>query len=452
MKKSPADSRIFASMPVSRLFWYCVLPGCVSMASHALYVLIDGMFVGSCMGHESLAAISLMWPLLSVCFALADMIGVGSSVQMGLLLGRGLGNRASVTFSFSVGLIIALGIFAGVAGYFGTDAYLAALGTSPETAALSTVYVRVYCYTAPLVVLFFASLSYLRVCGRQKFAMWVNVGVSLLNLLLDYIFIVKLRCGIWSASFTTCASFCVGAVISMWPFLRGRTELKFIPALIPLKQFLRMLANGSSFFFTSLSHSFLMLVVNALLLHLGGTTAVAATAAVMYIDSVVMMLLVGMNEAMQPALSYCYGAKLYERVLKIAKRLILSSVTVSLVALALMEAGRSYIVPLYAKEGDLEFITLGVTCISLIALSYVAGWVRILADNFLTAIDSPLWSFLCSVLSTVALPLLGLALLVPGFGVRGVWLTPLFSALTGGIFALWAMRRLWLSRGHELKF
>lgn len=75
-------------MPVARLFWHLVLPGSVSRVAFALYIVFDGMFVGHCMGHDALAAITMMWPLIAIFFAVSDMISTGSSVQISVYLGK----------------------------------------------------------------------------------------------------------------------------------------------------------------------------------------------------------------------------------------------------------------------------------------------------------------------------------------------------------------------------
>ncbi len=438
-------SEIFETMSVPRLFWACVLPGSVSMAAGALYVVVDGMFVGHYMGSESLAAANMMWPLLGVVFALASMIGAGSSVQIAKYLGMHERHQASRTFSSSVALTLCLGVLMCVAGFLLTDPFLKLLGASEHTAALSSVYIRSYLLSGPLVCLYYAVNSYLRVCGLQKLSMWLNVFTSLLNLVLDYVFIVILREGIWCASFTTCVSLSLGAVIGMAPFVAGKTDLRLIKGFIPFSQLKRMLANGVPEFLEEVSVSFLMLIVNAALLRLGGTAAVAANAAVLYIGSVVMMMLDGMTNAMQPALSYCYGARLYGRVGQIAKWLLHSSAVFAVCACAVMELWGPFFISLYAQAGDDEFVRLGVLCIRLFSLSYLFIWAEITLRVFLTALESPGRAFVLSMCRSIVFPLGSLALCASVWGLEGIWgsaaVAALLSALLGARFA----RALWRS-------
>lgn len=437
------QSKIFETMSVARLFFYCVLPGTVSMAASALYIVIDGMFVGHYMGAQSMAAINLMWPLLGISFALADMVATGASVQMSMFLGNHDKHKASVTFSFCVKLMVLLSIFAGIFGYLLTPTFLRIIGADAQTTALGTEYVRQYCIFAPLVTLFFSVDNYLRICGKQKFSMWLNVAVSLLNLILDYIFIVQLRQGVWSASFTTCLALSFGTIIGMWPFIKGKLDVTFVKGVVPLKQFLRLITNGSTTLLNTVANSVLLLCINSVLLHLGGSVAVAATSAVMYIDSVVAMLLFGMPSALQPALSYCYGAKRIDRVIVIEKWVLGASAVVAILAFVLMQTCGSYLIPLYAKEGDIVFINLGMRCMTLFAFSYLTIWIETCLVELLQALESPIRSFIVSIGRMFVFPLLGLWFLSPWLGLDGVWLTAPFASVLSAILSIIVTVSLW---------
>lgn len=444
-------SELFENMPVGRLFAYCVLPGAVSMAVSALYVVVDGMFVGHYMGHESLAAANMMWPLLGVVFALAGMIGMGSSVQIAKFLGQRHHLRANRTFSFGVSLALALGVLMSVAGFVLTGPFLRLMGADDATIALSTSYVRSYLIFGPLVCLYFDVNSYLRICGLQKYSMYLGIFTSILNLILDYVFIVMLRQGIWSASFTTCLSMSIGAVMGIWPFVRGRTDLKFNFGFISKKQFVKLLMNGFPGFLEQSTFSFMMLIVNTKLLAFGGTAAVAANAAVMYIGSVVMMLLDGMIGALQPPLSYCYGARLMPRVSSIERWLLWVTGGFSLVVFILLETVGPYLIPLYAKTGDREFIELGELCILLLSFRYLFAWLEMALRGFLTALESPGRAFLLSVCNTFVFPVGFILLLSEIWQLKGIWLAPGVAAVFSGVLAVILSLGMWRQKSQAMQ-
>ena len=446
------SSSIFETMSVPKLFWHCVLPGSVSMLFASLYIVIDGMFVGYCMGPESLAAISLMWPLLAACFSVGDLITSGSCVQIGIYLGRHDIIKAGRIFTLCLTLILIFGVMAGSACYLFTDDFLILLGADAKTTALGISYTKSYCLFMPFVTVFYTLNGYLRLCGMQKYSMYLNIGVSILNLILDYVFIVYLRQGVWSASFTTCVAVTCGTVAGFIPFILKKTDLRFVLGTFSRRIFFRMLFNGSSTFLTTNSWSVLQLCFNTMLLQLGGALAVGATAAVMYLNSVISMLLFGMAQALQPALSYCFGAKLLDRVSAINKKILWTSGLFSAFSFTLLELFGDYVVPFYAQDGDEAFAHMMSNALAVIAISFLVNWVEICLDVFLTSLDSPLRSFIVSSCRTLIFPIAFLYILAPVWGLNGVWLSPTVAGIASAFVSIYAAISLWKERVKQFSY
>ena len=79
---------MFEKMQPTKLFIKCAIPAALSMIFSGIYSIADGIFVGRCIGADALAAVNLVMPLIMISFALAEMIAVGSSVQLAMLLGQ----------------------------------------------------------------------------------------------------------------------------------------------------------------------------------------------------------------------------------------------------------------------------------------------------------------------------------------------------------------------------
>ena len=85
-RKIMSYTELFSKTPPLKLFFLASLPGAVSMLASALYQTIDGIFVGQFLGPTAFAALNLAMPFVIINFALADLIGVGSSVLLFLSL------------------------------------------------------------------------------------------------------------------------------------------------------------------------------------------------------------------------------------------------------------------------------------------------------------------------------------------------------------------------------
>ena len=178
------DSKaLFANTPPGRLFWMAALPGSIGMLASALYQLIDGILVGQVLGETAFAAINLAMPFVIINFALADLIGVGSAVPIAVRLGQGEERAANNIFTCACLMIVGTGALIGTALFFAAPLLFRLLGAEPELAALATEYLRVYALLSPVTTIIFASDNYLRICGKIRMSMWLNILMSILTAL-----------------------------------------------------------------------------------------------------------------------------------------------------------------------------------------------------------------------------------------------------------------------------
>ena len=150
------EHKMFATLSPLKLFFRCALPSMAGMAVSSLYMVADGIFVGKFIGAGALAAINLVMPIIMISFALADMVAVGSSVQISIRLGQGKEKEACSVFSFSALFIAAISCLVGLAGYFGGAWAVRLMGAGADVLSAAVEYMRVYAVFAPCIMIFFA--------------------------------------------------------------------------------------------------------------------------------------------------------------------------------------------------------------------------------------------------------------------------------------------------------
>ena len=427
---------MFEKMQPTKLFIKCAIPATLSMIFSGIYSIADGIFVGRCIGADALAAVNLVMPLIMISFALAEMIAVGSSVQIAMLLGQKEKELADRTFSVCIKVILGISVIIGLIFFFLSKPILMLMGTEGMALQYSIEYIRVYAVFSPLIIVYFAADNYLRICGKQNYSMALNIATSVLNIVLDFLLLVVWKQGVWAAAFTSCISMALGTVMALCPFFRNKLELKFVKGWISAKQFVKLVANGSSEFFANIASSIFSFILNIVLLSIGGATAVAAMSVVMYVESIASMMISGMSDSMQPAISYCHGAGLKKRVYALEKRVLVSAAVLSLTACLLLRYGGAWVVPFFVKPGETELLTLSIHAMSLYALSYLVNWVDGCLSGYLTALGQAGRSFIVSIMGTLVLPLVGLAVLAPPLGLAGVCLMPLFAGVLSAVLSL----------------
>ncbi len=292
------SAALFAKTPPLKLFFIAALPGAVSMLASALYQLLDGAFVGHYLGETAFAALNLALPFVIVNFALADLIGVGSAVPIAVSLGRGEAGEADNIFTCSVVMIIVSGAGVGALLYALAPALMAAMGAEGEFAVLAAQYLRVYALCSPLTTIVFAVDNYLRICGYIRGSMWLNILMSALSGVLEYVFLGVLGFGIWGAACATCAGMLVCALIAFVPFLSGRAQLKFTRPRLSAAMIREIVGCGSPNFLNNIAGRVTSIVMNAILVRLGGETAVSVYGILMYVEGFILPLLYGMCDSL----------------------------------------------------------------------------------------------------------------------------------------------------------
>ena len=423
------DSEIFKRLPPTKLFFRCALPSMITMAFGALYQIADGLFVGRFIGEDALAAVNLIMPIIMMVFAFSSMVATGASVRISILLGENKREEASRVFTYSLKFIFLISCIIGALGLVFAEPFVRMLapGASEKAIEYGITYTRVYALFSPLMPIYHATDNYLRVCGKEQLSMWLSIGTQVLNIVLDVILIAFLGQGVWAAAFTSCIAMVIGAVISLWLFRGKRLDLYYERGKVSLSGFFGILINGSSEFFSNISMSVMSVVYNFFLLAYGGTTGVAAFSVIMYVDSFIGMLTFGMCDALQPAISYCYGASLMKKVKAIFKRIIIGSLVLSAASLLFMMFVGEYVAPLFVKPEDSELLAVSIVGMKLFSLSYVTGWVDMCFSSFFTSLERPMRSLITSFFGTLVFPIAFLFILSPIWKLNGVWLSAFFS-------------------------
>ena len=432
------ESEIFSNMPPAKLFLRCAVPSMITMVFGAVYQMADGLFVGRFIGEEALAAINLISPVIMIVFAVSNMIATGSSVRIAILLGEKKREEASRVFSFSIKVIMLISCALGILGLLLADPLLRLIAPGASETAISygVTYTRVYAAFAPLLLVYYATDNYLRLCGKANISMWVAVISQGLNVVLDTIMIVLLGQGVWAAAFTSCISMALGSVFTLLMFKGKRLDIYYTKGNISASTFLYIIFNGSSEFFSNIADSIMSVIFNLFLLKYGGTTAVAAFSVIMYIDGIFGMFMFGMCDALQPAISYCYGAGLRDRVKTIFRHVIFGAVALSAISMLFMIFAGPSVAHIFIKPGDTALLAISITAIKLFSLSYLTGWIDTCFSSYFTAVERPMRSLITSFFGTIVFPVISLFALTPVLKLNGVWLTPAAAGAASAVLTV----------------
>ena len=299
--------------------WRYSIPSVVAMIVSGIYLIIDGMFIGQVLGAEGLAAINLAWPIIFLVTGLGLMVGVGGGALISIATGEGKTSKAQslLSHAFLLMLIMAL-LFSAILALLGAKP-ITLQGASGNIQHMAESYLGILGNGA-LVVLFSCALPILiRNDNSPNFATLLMIVGALANIGLDYLFIVKWDWQLAGAAYATLGAQALVMFLAIAYFFSRYSSLSFQVSGFSLKpKYLANISNlGLSSFFTTVYTAFITLVHNYLFLRYGSVTDTGAYAIVLYLSVIYYFIAEGFANGMQPLISYNFGAKRYDNVLKV---------------------------------------------------------------------------------------------------------------------------------------
>ena len=433
------STALFSKTPPLKLFFLASIPGAVSMLASALYQTIDGIFVGQYLKGTAFAALNLAMPFVIINFSLADLIGVGSSVPISISLGRKQREEANNIFTCACLMIIGTGALMGGIMYAAAPLLIRLMGAEGDFASLAVSYLRVYALCSPVTTMTFALDNYLRISGFIRGSMCMNILMSVLSCTLEFLFLGVLGWGIWAAALATCSGMFLCVLIFFVPFFQGKAILHFCRPRFTWRMIRQIIACGTPNFLNNIAGRITSILMNAILVRLGGENAVSVYGILMFAEGFVQPLLYGMCDSLQPAVGYNWGAGKYSRVRAIEKCCFIASAVVSLLAVAVISLLPEQITRLFVADVSADVLRMSVFALQLFALTYITRWFSFATQSYMLAIEKPLPASLISVSTALVFPVLLVALLWP-LGLTGIWLnfagTSVLAAVMAGVILI----------------
>lgn len=443
----------FLKTPVLKLFLLFALPGSIGMLASAIYQFIDAIFVSAALGPIAFAAVNLAFPFVVASYSISDLIAVGSSVLISIKLGRKEKKEADRLFTDAVIMILIVTNILGISIGASAKWLISLMGAEGELLNMASNYLRIYSVFLPLCSYFFAFDNYLRICGKAKTSMAINVISSFLVIGFEALFLFVFRLGIWAAALAACLAFTFGSIASGLPFFLKKLELRFVKPHFVKSEILAVGKNGFPIFLTNIAGRITALVFNYLLLSMGGEDAVNAYGVLMYVDGFLISILYGMCDAVQPAIGYNYGAGEYARTKKLGALCFGASAIVCLIGFAVFAFLPGPVSSLFLNSSTTESIQLASGALFIFAFSYLLRWVSYAGQSYSAALERPFASLVISMAHNIVFPLT-LAACFYSLGLLGIWINFPVTSLLAAIVVLFLFyymfkKKRLLSPKHE---
>lgn len=401
-----------------------LLPSVLTMIFLSFYTTIDGFFVSRYAGSDALAGINIVIPITCVTFGVAVMLATGAGAIIGEHLGRGEMEQANRIFSFMCLVLLAFSVAFTALGVAFLRPIAVLLGSSERLMPHVLPYALVvFLGTVPMAFkLFFEYL--VRSDGNSKVGLAMSVAGLVLNVGLDYLFVGVFGLGTLGAAWGTTLSITASALIGLVYFLRFG-NIRFARPKADAKVLLKSCTNGSSEMFTEFSTGITTLLFNLMVMKYFGEDGVAAVTIIMYIYYFFISFYMGIAVAVAPVVSYNVGA---QNPAKIREMLRYSFRTIAVTAALILAAsllGGQAIIHLFVQSGNVFDITW--QALRLFSPVFVFIGFNVFLSGYFTALGNGLTSAVISLLRSLVLVVVFIAVLPLLLEENGIWLTMPFS-------------------------
>lgn len=406
---------------IGKLLIRYAVPAMIAMLASSLLNIVDRAFIGHGVGALALSGLAVTFPLMNLSAALGSMVGVGSGTMISLKLGQKDHETAQRLLGNSVTLNVLIGVVFGTLSILFMNPVLKVFGATDATIGFAREYMIIIMAGNVFTHLYLGINCILRAAGHPNKAMIATIGTVLLNIVMDYLFIMVFHWGIKGAAIAT-------VIAQFLAFVWQCFQLSDKSELIHLKRgtyrlrsdlVKNIVAIGLAPCLMNAAACFVVLLINRGLLKYGSDVAIGAYSIVNSIAFVFVMMVMGFNQAMQPIAGYNYGAQQFDRVLRVLWMTIFFGTVVTTLGFLTGEFLTDACISIFTNEPQLTEIARHGMRINFLIFPLIGS--QMVIGNFFQSIGKPGISIIMSLSRQVALLIPFLIILPNFYGIDGVW-------------------------------
>lgn len=313
-----------AQRNITPLFWQYALPAIIGTCVNMLYNIIDGIFIGHWIGSLGLAAAGVILPIMNITAAVGMLVGIGAASRVSIFLGQNdkesaekiVGTTLLLNLLLTGAVIILILLF--------LEPVLRLAGATNESLPYAKDFLIVFLPGNLFLSLMFNYNNIMRAAGHPLKAMITMLISVVCNIILAPIFIIVMDLGMKGAALATVCSMFIGFLFVITHFLGKDRDIKLKLKNIRLdwKIIATIVSIGLSPFFMQIAASLVVGVINhqlklySVLSAIGEDDAIAAYSNANRFMMLILMIVIGITQGMQPIVGYNYGAKQFDRAKK----------------------------------------------------------------------------------------------------------------------------------------
>lgn len=421
---------------ISKLLLDMSIPAILSMLVAAIYNIVDRIFIGR-INPLGLTAIGITMPFQVVQMAFILLIGVGGSTLISIKYGEKKYDSAEKILYNSLVLIIISELIISLVCIIFMDPIFDLMGVSKDVYGYAKDYIWIILIGGVPGLTGYCLNNSVRSLGHAKESMIIVMVSSILNIILDALFIFVFKWGVRGAAIATVISQTMVTVFVLYFFIKAEDiPIKFRKknASFDLKAVWEIFQNGLPNFYMNLFGTIVSIILNRFIIDFGGDYHLASVTIISSVSLFITMIIYGISQGAQPLIGYNFGANKYHRIVETVKLTSGVIVAISSLFLIFIEFYPKFFVYPYTSDARLLGITGHNIRIYLLGITFVG--IHSIATTYFQSIRRPKISSLLYILryGGILIPLL---YIVPKImGINGVYLSNALSDTISGVVAL----------------
>ena len=369
---------------IGKLLMQYAIPAIIAMTASSLYNMVDSIFIGHGVGTMAISGLAITFPLMNLAAAFGSLVGVGAATLVSVRLGQKDYDTAQRVLGNVVVLNVIIGVMFTILCLLFLDPILRFFGASDATLPYARDYMQVILLGNVVTHLYLGLNSVLRSSGHPQKAMFATITTVLINTALDPLFIFVFGWGIQGAAIATIIAQTFSLVWRIYLFVDKRGLLQFHIFRLRRKIVADSLAIGMSPFLMNLASCFIVILINLGLKEHGGDIAIGAFGIVNRLVFLVVMIVMGINQGMQPIAGYNFGAQLYPRVTRVLKLTIYGATAVTTTGFLIALFLPDIIVSIFTTDDEL--IRLSAEGLRIVTIFFPIVGFQMVTSNFFQSI------------------------------------------------------------------
>lgn len=411
------------------------LPTVIMMMFFSLYTIVDGMFISRFVGANALSSTNIVYPVINILIGIGVMFATGGSAIVAKTMGENKNEEAREYFTLITISTIIVGIVVEIICIIFINDIIYALGSTKSLFFYCKEYLFFMIIFTPFIILKLYFDYFLVTAGVPNLGLLSSVAGGILNIVLDYVFIVQLNMGVKGAALATCIGYVLPSIVGVIYFFNKNNLLHFVKPKFNFKIISRSCSNGMSEMVTQISSGLTTFLFNIVMIKFLGEEGVAAITIMLYMQFLLNAAYLGFTSGVSPRISYNYGRQDENQVGNLFKYSIIIISAFGVITFIMSRAMSEILISLFATKGSTLF-EISHNGFMIFSISFLVAGINIFGSGMFTAFSNGKISAILSLLRTFVFFLMGIFVLPRIMGVDGVWLVVPFAEVATMIVSL----------------